>query len=50
MASPIPVFPLVTSTTVLPGSSNPLFSAFSIILIANLSLTELAGLKYSAFT
>ena len=50
IAKPIPVFPLVASTTVWPGFSDPSVSALSIMLFANLSLTELAGLKYSAFT
>ena len=50
IASPIPVLPLVASTTVCPGFSVPLRSAVSMMLSASRSLTEPAGLKNSAFT
>ena len=50
MASPIPVLPLVASTTVCPGFSVPRNSASSMILIAKRSLTDPAGLKNSALT
>ena len=50
MARPMPVLPLVASTTVWPGFNAPLRSAASIILTASRSLTEAAGLKNSAFT
>ena len=50
IAKPIPVLPLVASTTVWPGERSPSFSAYSMILKANLSLTDPPGLKYSAFT
>ena len=49
-AKPIPVLPLVASTTVCPGFKEPLVSAVLIILIANLSFTELPGLKNSGLT
>ena len=50
MASPIPVLPLVASTTVWPGLRAPLRSPSSMMLSASRSLTEAAGLKNSAFT
>ena len=50
IASPMPVFPLVASTTVWPGFSAPLRSASSMMLTASRSFTEAAGLKNSAFT
>ena len=48
MARPMPVLPLVASTTVWPGLSAPLRSPSSIMLSASRSLTEAAGLKNSA--
>ena len=48
MARPIPVLPLVASTTVWPGLRCPLFSASSITPMASLSLTEPIGLKDSS--
>ncbi len=50
MARPMPVLPLVASTTVWPGLSAPLRSASSMMLTAKRSLTEAAGLKNSALT
>src|SRR5215211_1314696 len=50
MANPMPVLPLVASTTVWPGLRSPRRSASSMMLIAKRSLTEPAGLKNSAFT
>ncbi len=50
MARPMPVLPLVASTTVWPGFSVPLRSAASMMLTASRSLTEAAGLNASAFT
>ena len=50
MASPMPVLPLVASTTVCPGASVPARSAASMMLIARRSFTDAAGLKNSAFT
>src|ERR1700689_40459 len=50
MARPIPVFPLVASTTVCPGLSSPDFSAASITPKADRSFTEPRGLKASIFT
>jgi len=46
---PIPVLPLVASTTVCPGFKVPSFSAASMIAKANRSFTDDNGLKYSAF-
>ena len=45
---PIPVLPLVASTTVCPGFKVPSFSAASMIAKANRSFTDDSGLKYSA--
>src|SRR3984885_13429592 len=50
MARPIPVFPLVASTTVWPGFSFPVFSASSITPRARRSLTDPRGLKASILT
>jgi hypothetical protein len=50
IARPMPVFPLVASTTVCPGLRSPRRSAPSMMLIARRSLTDAAGLKNSAFT
>jgi len=50
IASPMPVFPLVASTTVCPGFRSPRRSASSMMLIASRSFTDAAGLKNSAFT
>ena len=50
MASPMPVLPLVASTTVWPGFSVPSRSAASMMLTASRSLTDEAGLKASALT
>jgi len=50
MASPIPVLPLVASTTVCPGAIVPRRSASSMMLTASRSFTEASGLKYSALT
>jgi hypothetical protein len=50
MASPMPVLPLVASTTVWPGFSAPLRSPVSMMLSAMRSFTDDAGLKNSAFT
>ena len=50
MASPMPVLPLVASTTVWPGLRAPARSAASITLSASRSLTDDAGLKNSALT
>ena len=47
MASPMPVFPLVGSTTVEPGLSTPRRSASSIMPTAILSLTLPPGLSDS---
>jgi hypothetical protein len=46
----MPVLPLVASTTVWPGFNVPLRSAASMMLSANRSLTEAAGLKNSHLT
>ena len=48
MARAIPVFPLVGSTTVVPGRSSPASSAASIMETAIRSLTLPAGLKNSS--
>jgi hypothetical protein len=48
MASPMPVLPLVASTTVWPGLRAPERSAASMMLSAKRSFTEAAGLKNSA--
>ena len=45
MASPIPVLPLVASTTVWPGLRSPRRSASSMMLIARRSFTDEAGLN-----
>src|SRR5580704_14668450 len=50
MASPIPVFPLVASTTVCPGFSFPVRSASSITPRASRSFTDPRGLNASTFT
>jgi hypothetical protein len=50
MARPMPVLPLVASTTVWPGFSVPRRSASSMMLSASRSLTDAAGLKNSALT
>src|SRR3954447_4865581 len=50
MASPIPVFPLVASTTVCPGFSFPVRSASSITPRASRSFTDPSGLNASTFT
>ena len=50
VAKPIPVLPLVASTTVCPGFKSPDRSAASMIFKANRSLTEPAGLKDSTLT
>ena len=50
MARPIPVLPLVASTTVWPGFSVPAFSAASITPMARRSFTEPSGLKASILT
>ena len=50
IATAIPVFPLVASTTVSPGLSAPLRSASVMTATANRSLTLDSGLKYSALT
>src|SRR5512146_3032555 len=50
MARPMPVLPLVASTTVCPGFNVPLRSADSMTLSASRSFTEDAGLNASAFT
>src|SRR5450755_5093214 len=50
MARPIPVFPLVASTTVWPGLRSPDLSAASITPRAKRSFTEPSGLKASIFT
>ena len=50
MASPIPVLPLVASTTVCPGVMAPVRSASSMMFSARRSFTDAAGLKNSAFT
>src|SRR6266446_114566 len=50
MASPIPVLPLVASTTVCPGLSCPVRSASSMTPRANRSLTDPIGLKASNLT
>ena len=47
MATAMPVFPDVASTTVSPGLRSPSFSAFSMMARARRSLTEESGLKYS---
>ncbi len=49
MAYAIPVFPLVASKIVLPGSKSPLAIPALIILSAARSLTEPPGLHHSAF-
>ena len=46
----VPVFPLVASTTVIPGFNFPLFSASSITANAKRSFTDDKGLKYSHLT
>jgi hypothetical protein len=46
----VPVFPLVASTTVIPGFNFPLFSASSITANAKRSFTDDNGLKYSHLT
>ena len=46
----VPVFPLVASTTVIPGFNFPLFSASSITANARRSFTDDKGLKYSHLT
>jgi len=46
----LPVFPLVASTTVIPGFNFPLFSASSITANAKRSFTDDKGLKYSHLT
>ena len=48
IASPMPVLPLVASTTVCPGLSSPARSAASITPSARRSLTEPIGLKASS--
>ena len=48
-ASPIPVFPLVGSMTVIPFFSFPFFSASSIMYLVMRSLTEPPGLNFSSF-
>ena len=48
MASPMPVLPLVASTTVWPDLRTPVSSAASITLRASRSLTDDVGLKNSA--
>src|SRR6266404_5100252 len=50
MASPIPVLPLVASTTVCPGLSRPVRSASSMTPRAKRSLTDPIGLKASNLT
>ena len=50
MASPMPVLPLVASTTVWPGFRVPARSAASMMLTASRSLTDEAGLNASALT
>src|SRR5579859_1964248 len=50
MARPIPVLPLVPSTTVWPGFNSPDRSAASMTPSANRSLTEPSGLKASILT
>src|SRR6202047_1310325 len=50
MASPIPVLPLVASTTVGPGLSRPVRSASSMTPRAKRSLTDPMGLKASILT
>ena len=47
IATAIPVFPDVASTTVSPGFSAPRFSASSMIASARRSFTDESGLKYS---
>jgi hypothetical protein len=46
----VPVFPLVASTTVIPGFNFPLFSASTITANARRSFTDDNGLKYSHLT
>ena len=46
----VPVFPLVASTTVIPGFNFPLFSPSSITANAKRSFTDDNGLKYSHLT
>ncbi len=50
MASPMPVLPLVASTTVWPGFSSPVFSAASMMPSASRSLMDPSGLRASSFT
>src|SRR5690606_18764111 len=50
MARPMPVLPLVASTTVMPGLSTPRRSASSMTPRARRSFTEESGLKASTFT
>src|SRR4051812_27337630 len=50
MARPMPVLPLVASTTVWPGVSVPSASAASMMASAMRSFTELMGLKASSLT
>src|SRR3954447_7788560 len=50
MASPMPVLPLVASTTVWPGFSSPDFSPASMTPSARRSLTEPSGLNASTLT
>src|SRR5512144_1196742 len=50
MARPMPVLPLVASTTVCPGLSSPFFSASSMTPRASRSFTEPSGLNASILT
>ena len=50
IASAMPVFPEVASTTVWPGFSSPRRSASSMIAIASRSLTDDSGLNASHLT
>ncbi len=50
MARPMPVLPLVASSTVCPGLSSPERSAASITAMASRSFTELSGLNDSHLT
>ena len=47
MATAAPVLPLVAATTVIPGLSSPLRSAWLIMCCAMRSLIEPEGLRYS---
>ena len=49
IASPVPIFPEVSSTTVCPGANIPDFSASSIIPNAARSFFENPGFRYSSF-